>query len=124
MISRTSLASAFGAFLLLALALHSGCSEGRFPVCKTNADCEARDAGPDANNICFAQRCVECRYDTDCPVGSVCTSSQSCDSISDTPAASAQKEEPAPTWDPAPQSSAAGKGPKKPGGRRSGPKKP
>lgn len=102
-----------------AVALLIGCSEGRFPVCKANTDCEARDAGK--GNICFAMRCVECRYDTDCPVGNVCNSSQSCASISDTPAASSEKEEPAPTWDPGPETSAKRGAPKKPSKPRTPP---
>jgi len=52
----------------------AGCSEGRFPVCHTDADCQQRDAGK-SGNVCFSLRCVECRYDSDCAPGSICSSS-------------------------------------------------
>lgn len=55
----------------------AGCGEGRFPVCRTNADCQERDAGK-GGNVCFSLRCVECRYDSDCAVGSVCGGAGTC----------------------------------------------
>jgi Cys-rich repeat protein len=97
-------------FLVASAALVFGCYEGRFPVCRTNADCEGRDAGK-LGNVCFDLRCVECRYDIDCPAGQVCGSTQSCTSISDPPAGSAN--EVAPTWEPTPGTSPKGAGTKK-----------
>lgn len=71
--------------LMLALgatSLFSACdtpkNEGRFPVCKSNDDCQA-DAGQ--GPVCFNLRCVECRYDTDCKPGSYCSDSQQCHSL-------------------------------------------
>jgi Cys-rich repeat protein len=90
-------------FLLGIAALLASCYEGRFPVCRSNAECEGRDAGK-LGNICFDLRCVECRYDIDCPTGQVCGATQSCSTISGTPAASAS--EAAPTWEAAPGASA------------------
>jgi hypothetical protein len=78
-----------GALALLGLA----CSEGRFPVCKSDAECQ--DAGK--GNVCFDLRCVECRYDTDCKPGSVCGQAQTCSSIGskvEAPAAGAAEGSP------------------------------
>lgn len=76
---RTSLpASTRLSFVCVALALLGlACSEGRFPVCKSDAECQ--DAGK--GNVCFDLRCVECRYDTDCKPGSVCGPAQTCSSL-------------------------------------------
>lgn len=54
-------------------ALGASCGEGRFPVCKSDAECaeKAGDAGT-GPKVCYNLRCVECRYDTDCPVGKAC----------------------------------------------------
>ena len=62
----------------------AGCSEGRFPVCHTNADCQQRDAGNSAN-VCFSLRCVECRYDSDCAPGSVCGATGTCSTLDQRP---------------------------------------
>ncbi len=69
------------------LVLAFGCTEGRFPVCKTDAECQ--DAGK--GNVCFDLRCVECHYDTDCKPGSVCGPTQTCKSLG---APAGEKEEP------------------------------
>lgn len=62
-------------FALAMTALFAAsCSEGRFPVCKTNDECIARLEGGDGPKVCYNLRCVECRYDTDCPTGKVCNS--------------------------------------------------
>ena len=58
-------ALALGALMSLA-ALASACSDGRFPVCKSNADCAANAA---AGKVCFNLKCVECQYDSDCASG-------------------------------------------------------
>jgi len=85
-----------GAALLLAAACVDNLEEGRFPICKSNDDCKARDAGDDAN-ICWNLKCVECMYDVDCPAGSFCNASKECKPLS--PAAT---EDPGPKgWDPA-----------------------
>ena len=73
-------------FLLLTLlapfgeGTDSGCGEGRFPVCHTNAECQQRDAGTGAN-VCFSLRCVECRYDSDCAPGRVCGGTGTCSAL-------------------------------------------
>jgi hypothetical protein len=61
------------------LATATGCEAGRFPVCKTNEECAARDAGPEAP-VCYNLKCVQCRYDTDCKAGT-CNSSNECESL-------------------------------------------
>lgn len=78
----------------------SGCSEGRFPVCHTDADCHERDAGKQSH-VCVSLRCVECHYDSDCAPGSVCAGTGTCDSLDQRPredgdAAASE----APSWDP------------------------
>lgn len=54
--------------------------EGRFPVCKSNADCQEDDAS--VGRVCWNLRCVECRYDTDCVAGSYCSEAQQCRALS------------------------------------------
>lgn len=61
-------------------SLLTGCGEGRFPVCHTNADCQERDAGK-LGNVCVNLRCVACRYDADCAPGSICSNNGTCDVI-------------------------------------------
>lgn len=74
------LLGALAAALALSGALLGGCGEGRFPVCKSNADCQQRDAGPNGK-ICFDLRCVACRYDSDCAPGSVCSAAGTCSAL-------------------------------------------
>jgi Cys-rich repeat protein len=52
----------------------------RFPICKTDAECVAREEN-DGKLLCANLRCVQCRYDTDCPAGSYCDKTQICQSI-------------------------------------------
>ncbi len=68
--------------LAVSLALAgAACNEGRFPVCKTNADCADPDAGH-AGSVCYNLKCVECRYDTDCPAGKTCSAlSNACEGL-------------------------------------------
>jgi hypothetical protein len=61
-------------------SLLTGCGEGRFPVCHTNADCQERDAGK-LGNVCVSLRCVACRYDADCAPGSICSANGTCDAL-------------------------------------------
>lgn len=61
-------------------SLLTGCSEGRFPVCHSNADCQERDAGK-LGNVCVSLRCVACRYDADCAPGSICSANGTCDAL-------------------------------------------
>jgi hypothetical protein len=71
--------------LLTLAALASGalvvaCSDGRFPVCKSNAECASPDGGP--GNICYNLKCVECVYDDNCPAGKACNRKlNTCESI-------------------------------------------
>ncbi len=74
----------------------AGCEEGRFPVCRTNADCAERDAGK-LGNVCFDLRCVECQYDTDCPSGKICGTTKTCEGLGPSPAASDDTPK---AWDP------------------------
>lgn len=77
-----NLALARAGLLVSALSGLAGC-EGRFPVCKTNADCASRDAGL-AGHVCYNLKCVECRYDTDCKLGQTCSAlDHECEGISD-----------------------------------------
>lgn len=59
-----------------AVAVAGGCDAARFPTCKDNADCAARDAGPE-HAVCFNLKCVQCRYDSDCD-GGTCNPSNEC----------------------------------------------
>ena len=68
------------------LAALVACNEGRFPVCKSNADCADRDAGY-AGNVCYNLKCVECHYDGDCAAGKTCNAGTStCESLGETAA--------------------------------------
>jgi hypothetical protein len=70
------------AVVLAALSALSGCTEGRFPVCKSNADCTDKDAGL-AGPVCYNLKCVECHYDTDCKPGASCnTQTSECEGLS------------------------------------------
>lgn len=69
----------------------------RFPVCHSNADC-ADDKGG-AGAVCFNLRCVECRYDVDCPGGKTCSSLNECVAISSS--APESEDAGAVKWDPA-----------------------
>jgi hypothetical protein len=91
----------------LALAGLSACSEGRFPVCKTNADCTDKDAGL-AGPVCYNLKCVECHSDTDCKCksGETCSpTNNECESLGTArePIRDASIPEPVPwehgTWD-------------------------
>nr|AYM54536.1 hypothetical protein [Racemicystis crocea] len=87
----------FFSALACVAALAAGCREGRLPVCETNADCAERDAGK-LGNVCYNLRCVECRYDSDCPAGQVCGVANTCDALQ-SPAATTDKDEER-GWDP------------------------
>jgi len=67
------------AVLSLLLAHAMGCEDSRFPTCKTNADCAARDAGV-AGNVCYNLKCVQCHYDSDCDAGA-CSASNECEHL-------------------------------------------
>ncbi len=74
----------------------AGC-EGRFPVCKDNAECAQRDAGAGKSaGVCFNLRCVECRYDTDCAAGKHCGGGNTCEGLEP----GAVHEEGTDGWDP------------------------
>jgi len=99
----TAAFSGIGLALLLPLGLAGvlvgacveGVGDGRFPVCKTNDDCLARDGGAEMG-ICFDLRCVGCRYDTDCKPGSYCDKDLVCKSL-----VTENRDEADPTaWDP------------------------
>ena len=64
--------------------LHFGtacANDTRFPICKSDAECAAREeAGK--NILCENLRCVQCRYDNDCPGGSYCDKTHACKEIS------------------------------------------
>jgi Cys-rich repeat protein len=66
--------------LPMALGLVSMCttqpSQGRFPVCKTEADCKGKSGGH-----CYDLRCVECRADEDCKAGNICNAAKQCERL-------------------------------------------
>jgi Cys-rich repeat protein len=73
--------SFFSSFLGLAL-LVSGCAnDTRFPICKSDAECAAREENQ-GKLLCDNLRCVQCRYDDDCPAGSYCDKTLICQSVS------------------------------------------
>ncbi len=97
---RTCLRALF-ACLVPAAALLLGCAEGRFPVCHSNADCEARvDAGKGGGTTCYNLRCVECRYDTDCPAGKICGNTATCEGIGAQAGSKGGDKEDTPAWEP------------------------
>jgi hypothetical protein len=63
--------------LALLCVLGAGCEVGRFPICKTNDDCKSEGK----NHVCYNLKCAECQYDTDCPSGSACNTSNECKSL-------------------------------------------
>jgi hypothetical protein len=87
--------------LVAAAALLLGCSEGHFPVCHTNTDCQARDAGKSGGNVCYNLRCVECRYDTDCPAGKICGSTATCEGLGGQAGSKGCDKDDTPAWEPA-----------------------
>jgi hypothetical protein len=59
----------------------AACDGGhRFPVCKTNADCVPEE-GKSTTPVCWNLKCVECRYDIDCPSGKSCSAVNECVTI-------------------------------------------
>lgn len=86
--------------LFIAAALASGCGEGRFPTCKSNADCGGGDGKP-GGKICYNLKCVECQYDSDCAVGKTCNRNlNECQSLG-TPAGGDDAQEKETSWEPA-----------------------
>lgn len=75
-------------FLALALISSACANDTRFPVCKSDAECAAREENG-GKLLCENLRCVQCRYDNDCPGGSYCDKTRSCQEISPK-----QKEDP------------------------------
>ena len=73
------------------VSLLGGCVEGRYPVCHSDGDCQMRDAGKQSQ-LCVNLRCVECRHDADCAVGSICTSTGTCDALDHRPATGREGE--------------------------------
>lgn len=72
----------------------------RFPVCHSNADCAGEGGGSSASGgaVCFNLRCVECRYDVDCPAGKACSGLNECVALSSSAPESADAG--AVKWDP------------------------
>jgi Cys-rich repeat protein len=99
-----AIALALSVLSLTALAALAGaCSGGRFPVCKSNADCAAQNSGSPGGKVCFNLKCVECQYDSDCAAGKVCNRNLStCESLGGaTPAADEEGKESRTSWEPA-----------------------
>jgi Cys-rich repeat protein len=95
-----------GALVLAALmagALAVSCSEGRFPVCKSNEECAARTGEGAGGKVCYNLKCVECAYDSDCPSGKACNGRLNvCESIGGAPASGDEGKESTEgptTWD-------------------------
>jgi len=76
-------ATLFLVTLAIGIALAAACStqptQGRFPVCKVDADCAGREG---VGVHCYDLRCVDCRGDDDCKPGSVCNGAKQCESLS------------------------------------------
>ncbi len=70
----------FAGFLGLSLLWAACANDTRFPVCKTDAECAAREEN-DGRLLCDNLRCVQCRYDTDCPGGSYCDKTLACQTV-------------------------------------------
>jgi hypothetical protein len=68
--------------LALLVAAEAGCPPGRFQSCDNDDQCPKIDGG---KLICYNRRCVECHYDGDCPAGSVCSGSNTCESLGGAP---------------------------------------
>jgi Cys-rich repeat protein len=71
---------AFVAFLGFAFVLSACPNDTRFPICKSDAECAAREENG-GKLLCDNLRCVQCRYDTDCPAGSYCDKTLVCQTI-------------------------------------------
>src|SRR5277367_4687052 len=68
-----------GVFALL-VAASTGCPPaGRYASCDNDGQCPTLDGG--VKLICYNLRCVECRYDDNCPAGSVCSGKNTCESL-------------------------------------------
>lgn len=94
-------AMALVASALSLAALAGACSDGRFPVCKSNEDCAAAAKGGSGGKVCFNLKCVECQYDSDCASGKACNRNlNTCQSILDAKA-SEEPKEPQTSWEPA-----------------------
>lgn len=70
----------FFLFLGFVFVLSACPNDTRFPVCKSDAECAARDE-PAGKLLCENLRCVQCRYDDDCPAGSYCDKTRACQGI-------------------------------------------
>lgn len=98
-----TIALALGALSLAALTAFAGaCSDGRFPVCKSNDDCAAAAKGGQGGKVCFNLKCVECQYDSDCATGKVCNRNlNTCQSITDSTTSAEEPKETQTSWEPA-----------------------
>jgi hypothetical protein len=65
----------------LAFVTAACAGDTRFPICKSDAECAAREENG-GKLLCDNLRCVQCRYDTDCPPGGYCDKTQICQGIS------------------------------------------
>jgi hypothetical protein len=73
--------TSFVGFLGLAVFWIACTNDTRFPICKSDAECAAREESG-KNVLCENLRCVQCRYDNDCPGGSYCDKTRACREIS------------------------------------------
>ena len=80
-----------------------GCSDARFPYCKTDEDC--KDKG-DAK-LCADTRCVQCKYDGDCGDGKYCERKVGECKVLDTPGHTSAEPPPPPPPEPEPTASAS-----------------
>jgi hypothetical protein len=73
--------------LAAVVAALSACEGGgRFPTCKSDAECAARGSAS-AAPLCYELRCVACRSDDDCKPGEACNTANECKRFSEAPEA-------------------------------------
>jgi len=67
-------------FLGISFVLYACPNDTRFAICKSDAECAAREENG-GKLLCDNLRCVQCRYDNDCPGGSYCDKTLACQGL-------------------------------------------
>ena len=63
-----------------AMVLSACTRDARLPICKSDGECAQREDNG-GKVLCDNLRCVQCRYDPDCPAGGYCDKTQICQGI-------------------------------------------